>query len=118
MGEPDIERLDAELNEMIARGELVKATSRFCSDDVVMQENSDPPRKGLELNLEYERQLEAQLVEFQAECNEAVVEGDTSFSAWSFKLELSDGTKVQREQVALRKWKDGKLVFERFYYAP
>ena len=44
------------------------------------------------------------------------VEGDRSFSEWIFDVTFKDGTRMRNEQVAARRWKDGKVVHERFYY--
>jgi len=41
-----------EMNDMILAGQIMEAFEKFYADDVVMQENSDEPRVGKEVNRE------------------------------------------------------------------
>ena len=42
--------------------------------------------------------------------------GDTSFSEWEYNLELEGVGAMRVVQVAVRRWKDGRVVRERFYH--
>jgi hypothetical protein len=44
------------------------------------------------------------------------VQGNTSFCEQFFDATFKDGRRVKMEEVAVRTWKDGKVVKERFYY--
>ena len=114
-----IRALEDELNTMITKGEAFEAFEKFYADDVVMQENRQPPREGKTACREYEKQFFGNIAEFQrGELHQSVVEGDTSFSTWTFEAVFKDGSKMANTQVAQRRWKDGKVVFERFFYEP
>jgi hypothetical protein len=42
--------------------------------------------------------------------------GDTSFSEWEYNIEFEGMGAMKIAQVAVRRWKDGKVVRERFYH--
>ena len=115
----DIKQLENDLNQMILEGKALEAFEKYYADDVVMQENLQEPRQGKTLCREYELQFFGNIAEFQrGELHSSVVEGDKSFSEWTFAAVFKDGTKMANTQVAVRQWKDGKVVHERFYYEP
>ena len=51
-----------------------------------------------------------------AELVASAVDGDTTFSEWMWDVTLKGVGRIRMEQVARRRWKDGKIVHERFYY--
>ena len=113
----DTAALDKQLNEMILTGKALEAFEKFYSDDVVMQENSEEPRKGKAVNREYEQQFFASLAEWHdGKIVNSAVNGDTSFSEWYMDVSFKNGFRMKAAQVAVRKWKDGKIVHERFFY--
>lgn len=113
----NIEQLDAELNAMIQRGEIMQAFERFYADDVVMRENSDEPFVGKAFN----RNREQAFVDSVQQVHEikllaGAVRGDTTFAEWLFDMTFKGGGRVQMAQVGVRRWRDGQVVSERFYY--
>jgi hypothetical protein len=44
------------------------------------------------------------------------VNGNVSFSEWEYDLTFKGGQRIKLSQVAVRRWKNGKIVNERFYY--
>ena len=112
-----IENFDAQLNQMILKGQILEAFERFYGDDVVMQENSQEPTVGKAAN----RAREEQFVGSVAELHEVKIEAtgassDTTFSVWLIDATYKGGPRVRQEQVAVRTWKDGKVVSERFFH--
>lgn len=53
---------------------------------------------------------------FEARVLGNAAHGDISFSEWEYKLELEGLGAMNIAQVAVRRWKDGKIVRERFYH--
>src|SRR6187397_1741292 len=95
-----IKSLDAELNQMILKGQILEAFERFYGDDVVMQENGLEPTVGKAAN----RTREEQFVDSVAELHEIKVgptsAGDeTSFSLWLIDATYKGGPRVRQEQV-------------------
>jgi ketosteroid isomerase-like protein len=109
--------LDAQLNEMIVTGKAMEAFEQLYADDVVMQENSEEPRVGKDANRKAEQDFFAGVAEWhEGKLVDSAVNGDTSFSEWYMELSLKNGMRVKSSQVAVRKWKNGKVVHERFFY--
>ena len=114
----NIAQLDAELNELLRQGKALEAFERFYADDVVMIEN-DQAFVGKELNRRREQEFFGHITEVHAaSIGATAVSGNVSFCEQSFDATLADGTRVRMEEVAVRTWKDGKVVRERFYYKP
>ena len=114
---PDTATLDQSLNDMVLSGKALEAFEKYYADDVVMQENSDEPRVGKEANRKAEEEFFASLQEFhEGKVLASAVNGDTSFSEWFMDVTFKNGYRLNLAQVAVRKWKDGKVIHERFFY--
>jgi ketosteroid isomerase-like protein len=106
-----------ELLSYIRNGRIIEAMTEFYAPDSEMQENRNPPTKGLAANIEREKQFLANIKEWRGFNVHAVaVEGDVSLVESSMEFVATDGTPVRLEQVSVSKWRDGKIVHERFYY--
>ncbi len=113
----DITALDQELNQMVLTGKALEGFEKFYADDVVMQENSEEPRVGKELNRKFEQEFFASIASWnEGKLAASAVNGDTSFSEWYMDVTFKNGYNYKASQVAVRKWKDGKIVHERFFY--
>jgi ketosteroid isomerase-like protein len=109
--------LNDQLNEMIMSGQALDAFERFYADDCVMQENLNEPCVGKEANRAREREFFGAIAEFHgAELHSAAAAGDVSYAEMSFDATYKDGARRKMTEVAVRKWKDGKVAHERFYY--
>lgn len=108
-----------ELNQMILRGEILDAFEKFYADDVVMQDNDDEPRRGKDVNREYEKAFVNGLTEFRgAELKSVAIdhENGIAFNRWFFDYTHKDWGDMTYNQVAVQRWKDGKIVRETFYH--
>jgi hypothetical protein len=113
----DTKTLDRQLNEMILGGKALEAFEKFYADEVVMQENSDEPFRGKDVNRKREEEFFASVEDFHgAELVGSAVSGDRTYSEWDWDVTLKGVGRVRLNQVATREWRDGKIVFERFYY--
>ena len=107
------------LNKMILEGRLLEAFEKYCHEDVVMQENDDPPRIGKAENYAFEKNFVDSIVSWNDIQIKAVTtneEEGVSMIVFYFDVSLLDGKRLVREQVTLQRWKEGKVVEERFYY--
>ena len=110
---------DKQLNEMILSGQVMDAFEQFYAEDVVMQENLNDPCVGKEANRKREQEFFGSIKEFHgAELLGSAVEGDLSFAEMCFDATYEGGHRSKLTEVAVRRWKDGKIVHERFYYQP
>lgn len=114
-----IQGLNSQLNDMIVRGQALDAFERFYADDVVMQENLGPPIHGKDANRVRAATFLGSIKELHVgRIVQGAVGDDVSFAEMEFDAILADGKRVHITEVARRQWKDGKIVHERFYYAP
>ena len=114
----DVQSADARVNQLILNGEALAAFDEFYADDVVMQENSDPPFVGKAVNRARELEFFGSIEAFHgATLVAGAVNGATAFSQWSWDLTLKGVGRIAMNQVAVRTWKDGKVANERFYYS-
>lgn len=106
----------------IGQGKILEAMNTFYHADATMQENRGAPTKGLAANIEREKQFLAQIKDwhgFEA-TNVAITEtapgtGVAAIENW-LEFTNTEGNRIRYEQVSVQKWKDGKIVRERFYY--
>jgi len=109
--------LDQALNEAILSGKALEAFEQYYADDVVMQENSEEPRLGKETNRKAETEFFSSLAEFhEGKLLSSAVNGDVTFGEWFMDVTFKNGFRLKLAQAAVRRWKDGKIVEERFYY--
>jgi len=112
-----IASLDKDVNYKILSGKAMEAFEQYYADDVVMQENSDKPFEGKDVNRKREIEFFSSIKEFHgAKLLASAVADDTSFGQWWMDVTMKNGSRVTMDQVAVRKWKDGKIVHERFFY--
>jgi len=113
----DVAALDRQLNDQITKGDILGAFDRFYADNVTMQENSDAPTAGKAANRKREEDFVASVQEIHGvKLLSSAVNGDTSFGEWEFDATYKGGARVKLTQVAVRRWKNGQIVQERFYY--
>jgi ketosteroid isomerase-like protein len=112
-----VEDLDKALNEAILSGKALEAFETYYADDVTMQENSEAPRTGKAANRKAEEEFFASLAEFhEGRLVSRAVNGDVTFGEWYMDVTFKNGFRMKMSQVAVRRWKDGKIAHERFYY--
>lgn len=113
----NIQQLDQELNDAILGGDIMGAFEKFYAEDVVMRENSADPTVGKDANREREKQFVESIAEFHGAGILAVAYGeDVSTSEWWMDVTFQDGNRKKLEQAVIRRWKDGLVAQERFYY--
>jgi len=108
-----------ELFAYIKAGRILDAINEFYAEDVVMQENSAPPTVGRQANLERERQFLNTVKEWRG-FEVTAHGGDDNVTFYETVMDwiATDGTPVHVEQAVIAKWRDGKIVHERFYHNP
>jgi len=109
--------LDKKLNDAVLGGKALEAFEELYDEDVVMQENSEPEYRGKAFNRQREIEF-LQSVEawHGGEVLASAANGDVSFSEWTMDVSLKGVGRITMAQVAVRRWKNGKIVHERFYH--
>jgi ketosteroid isomerase-like protein len=109
--------LEQKVNEAILAGKAMDAFEELYAEDVVMQDNTDEPWVGKQLNREREIQFFSSIETLhELKLVSSAVGDGISYSEWVFDLTFKGAGHARLEQVAVRRWKDGKIVNERFYY--
>lgn len=110
------QRLQDLLN-YIRQGKIFEAYHELYDTDVVMQENANPPTKGLAANIEREKQFLSGVKEWKGFHVRASGVGDNvTFYEAAVDFVTTTGEYAHLEQVSVAKWQNGKIVDERFYY--
>lgn len=114
----NVAELNKKLDDAVLAGKALEAFDELYADDVVMQENSDAPFVGKELNRKREVEFFDSIAEFHGAAVLSSAAGDdVSFSEWEMEVTFKNGYRMKLAQAAVRRWKDGKIVHERFYYS-
>jgi ketosteroid isomerase-like protein len=112
-----VQELDKQLNDDVLSGKIMDAFEKYYAEDVVMQENSEEPRRGKAANHKAEEEFMSSVEAFHgAKVVASAVNGDVTFSEWEMDITFKGGKRVNMSQVAVRKWKNGKIAHERFFY--
>jgi len=106
-----------QLNQLILEGKILEGFEKFYADDVVMQDNDYPQRIGKEVNRQYEEDFVNGLTEFRgAKVVNTVVSDGVVAVEWWFDYTHKDYGIRNYTQLSVQRWKNGKIVEEKFYY--
>ena len=112
------EQLEAKLNEAVLSGRAMEAFEELYADDVVMQENDAAPTRGKAANREREIAFFSSVEEFHgARVLSSVAANGISVSEWELDVTFRGAGRLKWTQAAVRRWKEGRVAAERFYYA-
>ncbi len=113
----NIAELNKRLDDGIFSGKAMELFEELYDEDVIMQENTEPEYKGKAFNRKREQDFFATIEAFHG--GRVLSSGagdDVSFSESEMDVTLKGVGRITMTQVAVRRWKDGKLVHERFYH--
>ncbi|MEL6257941.1 MAG: ester cyclase [Pseudomonadota bacterium] len=114
MEQDNLARLDQLLN-MLAQGQFVEGMEEFFADDVQIQEMDAEPKVGKQFCIEAEKKLLETVTEFGGyRVHSKAASGDKTFYEATMEFKTSD-QHVVLNQCVVTTWKDGKIVFERYY---
>lgn len=107
----------ADLLRLVGEGRALDAFARYYADDVAMRENEQPPTIGFDRNLERERAFFASVRSVEEFTVLATGASDQhTFYECLFRWTGTDGKPHRLRQVAIARWRDGRIVDERFVY--
>jgi ketosteroid isomerase-like protein len=109
--------LDKKVNDAVLSGKAMEVFEEMYDEDVIMQENADPEFRGKALNRKREQDFFASVEAWHGgKVLSHAANGDVSFSEWEMEVSLKGVGRITMSQVAVRRWKNGKIVHERFYH--
>jgi ketosteroid isomerase-like protein len=84
-----------------------------------MQENSGEPCRGKAANRQRTLDWAGTVSQFHGvRLIGSAVSGDRTYSEWEYDVTYKNGARYQINEVAVRMWRDDKVVSERFYWDP
>ncbi|MGH7217265.1 MAG: SnoaL-like domain-containing protein [Nitrospiraceae bacterium] len=117
MSTTDLRQRLNDLINHVQQGKIIEAMNEFYDKDTVMQDNANPPTKGLAANIEREKEFVSGVKEWKGFNVTASGVGDNAtFYECTMDFIATNGQPFHMEQVSVAKWKNGKIVHERFYY--
>ena len=106
-----------DLNQLVLQGKPLEAFEKYYHDEVMMQENLNPPTVGKKANLEREKKFYSDVKEFRSAELKGVGAGENiSFSVWKYDYTHNEWGIRDYTQVSVQHWKDGKIIHEQFFY--
>lgn len=106
-----------QLNQLILDGKILDAFDKFYDDEVVMQDNDYPARVGKAVNRQYEEAFVGGLTEFRgAKVVSSIISDDLAVTEWWMDYTHKEYGTRNYTQLAVQRWKNGKIVEEKFYY--
>ena len=113
---------DEKVNDLILTGKAMDAFEQFTTPTTSRcARTSTKPCVGKDTNRKRELEFFGKVGEFHgAELLSQSYDdkNHVGHSEWVWDLTFKGGPRVQMKQVAVRRWKNGKVVHERFYYKP
>lgn len=117
-GMSELAALENQLNQLILEGRALEAFERFYAEGIVMQENTAPPVVGKPRNREREQAFFGSIEVAKVQLLGSAVADGLTYSEWIYELSFKDGRKICMTEVSARRWQDGLVINERFYYNP
>ncbi|HYW57642.1 MAG TPA: nuclear transport factor 2 family protein [Polaromonas sp.] len=104
---------------LVEQGKYVEAIEQFYAPDATMQENSEPPRRGRDVLLAYERAVIAACSAMRTlPVDSWLVDGDFVVIHWVFEFTRLSGKTMRIDELSHQRWQGEKIVEERFFYDP
>lgn len=106
-----------QLNQLILEGKILEGFEKFYDDEVVMQDNDYPQRVGKDISRQFEEDFVNGLTEFRgAKVINTIISDGVAVVEWWFDYTHKDFGVRNYNQVSVQRWKNGKIIEEKFYY--
>jgi hypothetical protein len=114
----DLKAIYQDIETLVLNGNAMEAFEKYYADDVVMQENEQPPTIGKAANRDRELDFFSKVTEFRGiELKAVAYNDDLIMSEWFVDYTHAEWGKVTHNQVSISRWQNGKIVHDRYYYA-
>lgn len=105
--------------DLVEQGHYVEAIEQFYAPEASMQENRQPPRRGRETLLAYQRAVMAACSAMRTlPVDSWLVDGDLVVIHWVFEFTRLSGKTIRIDELSHQRWQGEKIVEERFFYDP
>ena len=104
---------------LVEGAHYVEALEQFYHRDATMQDNQQPPRRGLERLIADERATMARFQTMQTDrVIDLLIDGDKVTIRWKFTFTPAEGPAMTMEEITLQRWAGDRIAEERFFYDP
>ncbi len=104
---------------LVEQGGYVEAIEQFYAPDASMQENSQPPRRGRDALVSYERAVMAACSAMRTlPVTSFLVDGDFVVIHWVFEFTRVSGSMLRIDELSHQRWEGDRIAEERFFYDP
>ena len=104
------------INDLLQQGFAMEAFEKYYSEDVTMQENETEPRIGKDLNRRQCQGFIDNFPDLQLKVLSTAYGEKVSMQEVLFDYTNESGKKILYSEIAVRKWEDGRVIKEKFYY--
>ncbi len=107
-----------DIYRMLGEGQLMEAFEKYYAEDVVMREPTQT-FKGKDACREHEIEFMGMLQEVHGLEVHAITSDEANgivMHETAMDVTFKDGNRVTMDQAGVQHWKDGQIVYERFYY--
>ena len=113
-----LRELESELNETTRKGQILDALAAFYDEGCTFEESDGSRREDREAQHAHLSAFFATLRGFDgATLHAQAIGDDVTLSEWTFAMTAGDGTPIVWNEVLVRRWRDGRVVAEKFYQA-
>jgi hypothetical protein len=117
MTQSEISSALQDLNGLVLQGKSMEAFEKYYHEQVIMQENENPPTVGKEANRRREMEFYGHVTEFRGAQPLKVTVGDHySMVEWHYDYTHREWGTKKYTQVSVQEWQDGQIIKEKFYY--
>src|SRR5687768_16196199 len=107
----------SDLNDLVLQGKALDAFEKYYHEEVVMQENENPPTIGKAANRLREQEFFNSITQFRYAKPLKVTVGESiTMVQWQYDYTHKDWGVKYYTQVSVQEWKEGKIIKEQFFY--
>lgn len=113
----DLKAAFEDIKQLVLQNNALQAFEKYYGEEVVMQENENPPTIGKAANRQREQEFFGKVTEFRkGELKNVAFGENVIISEWFYDYTHQDWGTRTYHQVSVQQWQGGKVVHERFYY--
>lgn len=112
----DIRKLNAEVDALVSKGEIMAAVNKFFADNVVTTDHDGTIVNSKKGHLAKMETFLGSIAKVNGITLHYAGVGDSvSMSEFTFDFDMKDGSRVLWHEILRRVWKDGKIVDEQYF---
>ena len=112
----DIRKLNAEMDALVSKGEIIAAVTRYFADNAVTTDQDGTVMKSKKAHLAKMEAFVGGISKVNGiKLHHEGVGDNVTMSEFTFDFDMKDGRKVFWHEILRRVWKDGKIVEEQYF---